>query len=123
MIILLSLPEDEDMLLLRAVLLLLHHDQSQLLLLKIQFHNSWPEEKSDLLTAFVNQDSCEPRLVRSVPSGGARSPVGVSPSEYCEPSLPSTVWVSTPYISSSLARHRYSVSASHGLLPLNIIRS
>ena len=29
-------------------------------------------------------------------------PVGVSPSEYCEPSLPSTVWVSTPYMASSL---------------------
>ena len=49
-------------------------------------------------------------------------PVGVSPNEYCEPSLPKTVWVSTPYISRSLARHKYSLSASEGLLPLRQYR-
>ena len=47
-------------------------------------------------------------------------PVGVRPNEYCEPSLPRTVWVSTPYISRSLANDKYSLSASEGLLPLKI---
>ena len=47
-------------------------------------------------------------------------PVGVSPNEYCEPSLPRTVWVSTPYISRSLASDKYSFSASDGVLPLKI---
>ena len=44
------------MLLLCAVLLLLNHDEGQLLLLKVKLHDLRPEEQTNLLVTFVDQN-------------------------------------------------------------------
>ena len=115
--------EYKVMLLLIAIIILFNDNQCELLLLKVKLHNPGPKEESYLLYSFINQDSCKmivDYLQVWFTGSKNRQPVGVSPNEYWEPSLPRTVWVATPYISKSLASDKYSLSASEGLLPLKI---